>query len=316
MCATILRMNSPEVKYVKVSRDFADQRIDNFLLTKLKGLPRSLLYKLLRTGQVRVNKKRVKPEYRLEPGDEVRLPPVDIPEHREVRPSKSFMELMEQNILLDDDKMIIINKPSGIAVHGGSGITCGVIEAFKYMFPQFPALELAHRIDRDTSGCLVMAKKRSVLKQLHEAFREEKIKKMYLALTEGQWSKRDYMIDAPLKRFQLKSGERMVSVDQREGKASRTQFTTRERFTNAELVEARPKTGRTHQIRVHCQYAKHPIAGDAKYGNKVFDSQMRDAGLKRMFLHAAKIELNTPELSFKVQAPLSQELEQVLEKLK
>ncbi|WP_409526091.1 23S rRNA pseudouridine(955/2504/2580) synthase RluC [Nitrincola sp. MINF-07-Sa-05] len=286
----------PQVRYVTVEPEQEGQRIDNFLRTQLKGVPKTLIYRVLRKGEIRVNKKRAKPDYKLVSGDEVRIPPVRVsePNTPEII-GRGFLDRLESAILYETDALMVINKPSGLAVHGGSGITSGLIEAVRQMRPDARFLELVHRIDRDTSGCLMIAKKRSMLRHLHEGLRERQIKKVYQALVVGRWEKRQQRVDAPLLRNELQSGERMVRVDN-SGKSSITDFRLLRRFGDlATLVEASPLTGRTHQIRVHCQFAGHPIIGDTKYGDERMNQQMKAYGIHRLMLHAAEIRARLPD---------------------
>ncbi|HDL1149743.1 TPA: 23S rRNA pseudouridine(955/2504/2580) synthase RluC, partial [Mannheimia haemolytica] len=284
---TTEKVISAGVQFFTISEDEAGQRLDNFLLAKLKGVPKSLIYRIVRKGEVRVNKGRNKPEYKLQPDDLVRVPPVRVAEKNEAPISTKLNKVaeLESQILYEDESMLVINKPSGIAVHGGSGLSFGVIEALRALRPQARFLELVHRIDRDTSGILLVAKKRSALRSLHEQLREKVVQKDYLALVRGQWQAHTKVIKAPLLKNELASGERIVRVSE-EGKPSETRFSIEERYANATLVKASPITGRTHQIRVHTQYAGHPIALDDKYGDAEFDSKMKEVGLQRLFLHA------------------------------
>jgi len=305
-----------KVQLVDIGPENAGQRLDNFLLSKLKGVPKSAIYRMIRKGEVRVNKGRTKPEYKLEGGDSVRIPPA----RTAVREQPAFIgdqlkSSLEASILYEDGGLIVLNKPSGLAVHGGSGISLGVIEALRVMRPQAKFLELVHRLDRDTSGVLLVAKKRSVLRQLHDDLREGRVEKTYLALLYGRWNGRQHKVEAPLKKFELASGERVVRVSP-EGKPSLTQFRQIRLFENATLVEAKPVTGRTHQIRVHAQFAGHPIAGDDKYITREQDALFRDAGLKRLFLHAHKIEFNDSEGNRRsFEASLPEDLNQLLKQL-
>ena len=281
-----------------ISDEQAGQRIDNYLLTRLKGAPRTLVYRILRKGEVRVNKGRVKPEYRLQAGDQVRIPPVRLPEpDAPALVGQGILNALEHNILYEDKGLIVVNKPAGLAVHGGSGLNFGVIEAMRQLRPEeAQQLELVHRLDRDTSGCLMIARKRSMLRHLHAELRGEGagVDKCYLALVKGRWPSHLKKVHAPLMKNNLRSGERMVEVSA-EGKESLTEFRVVQRFGDfATLVEARPITGRTHQIRVHARHAGHPIAGDAKYGDDEFSRIIREKGGKRLFLHAISLNARLP----------------------
>ncbi|WP_409500523.1 23S rRNA pseudouridine(955/2504/2580) synthase RluC [Mannheimia glucosida] len=316
---TTEKVISAGVQFFTISEDEAGQRLDNFLLAKLKGVPKSLIYRIVRKGEVRVNKGRIKPEYKLQPDDLVRVPPVRVAEKNEAPISTKLNKVaeLESQILYEDDSMLVINKPSGIAVHGGSGLSFGVIEALRALRPQARFLELVHRIDRDTSGILLVAKKRSALRSLHEQLREKVVQKDYLALVRGQWQAHTKVIKAPLLKNELASGERIVRVSE-EGKPSETRFSIEERYANATLVKASPITGRTHQIRVHTQYAGHPIALDDKYGDVEFDSKMKEVGLQRLFLHAYAIRFEHPKTGEEmvITAPLDKNLKGVLAKLR
>lgn len=306
-----------QVQLLTIEAEHDGQRIDNFLKTQLKGVPKSLIYRILRKGEVRVNKKRIKPEYKLCTGDEVRVPPVRVAEKNEL-PSANLgsIQRLESQILFEDDAMIVLNKPSGMAVHGGSGLSFGVIEGLRALRPEARFLELVHRLDRDTSGVLLVAKKRSALRSLHEQLRVKTMRKQYLALVRGQWQPHVKVVNAPLRKNDLQSGERVVRVSS-DGKPSETRFRIARQFAEATLVECSPITGRTHQIRVHTQHAGHPIACDDKYGETGFDEKMRGQGLKRLFLHAWKLTFTHPvdDREMQVEAPLSPELEAFLAKL-
>lgn len=302
------------VVYFEVTDAHAGQRIDNFLVRELKGVPKSRVYRLLRKGEVRVNKARIKAEYKLCEGDVVRIPPVRLSASGSVAsPSEGLQQVLEAAVLYEDDGLLIINKPSGLAVHGGSGIQLGLIEALRRMRPEARFLELVHRLDRDTSGCVMVAKKRSLLRSLHEQLRIGTIDKYYLALVKGRWPNRRKVVNAPLLRNVLQSGERMVHVAE-EGKSSVTEFEVVERYQGATLVRAKPITGRTHQIRVHARHSGHPLIGDDKYGDDDTNRQFREAGLKRLFLHAARLCIRLPdsERALIVEAPLSEDLQAVL----
>ncbi|MFA3790333.1 23S rRNA pseudouridine(955/2504/2580) synthase RluC [Aliiglaciecola sp. SL4] len=282
--------NFDKVQFLAIDEEHEGQRIDNFLRTLLKGVPKSMIYRIVRKGEVRVNKKRIKPEYKLISGDEIRLPPIRVSESNQTAPSTKLDKVatLESHILYEDEVLIVVNKPSGMAVHGGSGLSFGVIEALRALRPTAKFLELVHRLDRDTSGCLLIAKKRSALKHLHEQLRNKTVDKRYQALVHGNWPENRFKVKAPLLKNIVKSGERIVTVAA-EGKESETRFRILESFSQATLVEASPITGRTHQIRVHCQHAGHPIAGDNKYKDEEFNHFMAKLGLHRLFLHAHRI---------------------------
>lgn len=306
-----------QVQLLTIEAEHEGQRIDNFLKTQLKGVPKSLIYRILRKGEVRVNKKRIKPEYKLCAADEVRVPPVRVAEKNEL-PSANLgvIQRLESQILFEDDAMIVLNKPSGMAVHGGSGLSFGVIEGLRALRPEARFLELVHRLDRDTSGVLLVAKKRSALRSLHEQLRVKTMRKQYLALVRGKWQAHVKVVNAPLRKNDLQSGERVVRVSA-DGKPSETRFRIVRQFAEATLVECSPITGRTHQIRVHTLHAGHPIACDDKYGEAAFDEKMRSQGLKRLFLHAWKLSFTHPAdgREMQVEAPLAPELDGFLEKL-
>lgn len=302
------------VRLIEVTEDQDGQRVDNFLMSRLKGVPKSRIYRILRKGEVRVNKGRVKPESRLSIGDVVRIPPIRMSEEKQIAgPGVRLQKLLEKSVIYEDDQVLVINKPSGLAVHGGSGISLGLIESMRAMRPEQHFLELVHRLDRDTSGCILLAKKRSALRWLQEEMRAHRIKKVYQALVKGRWPKDRRRIDVPLRKNELKSGERIVKVSQ-DGKQSATNFTILRRLERATLVEARLETGRTHQIRVHTQFAGHPLAGDEKYGDAEFNQMMKEAGLNRMFLHASALEFRLPGGDKKqlAEAPLPVELAEPL----
>ncbi len=307
-------MAKSSVEYITITPDAAEQRIDNFLINRLKTIPKAHIYKILRKGEVRVNKKRIKQTYRLQAGDQVRIPPLQLEESGEVPvPGKQLVDFLSTRILYEDDRLIIINKPSGMSVHGGSGIKLGVVEALR---SKHPKLELVHRLDRDTSGCLILAKKHSVLRELHALLREGKVKKIYHTLTKGHWKPSALHVEVPLRKNQLASGERIVRVHD-EGKPSSTVFKPLVRYKYATLMEALLETGRTHQIRVHAQYRGHPVAGDEKYGDKEFNKQIRQCGLKRLFLHAYFIEFTLPSTGQHIQitASLDNDLQACLKAL-
>ncbi|NAZ44697.1 23S rRNA pseudouridine(955/2504/2580) synthase RluC [Vibrio toranzoniae] len=302
-----------QVQFVDIDEDMAGQRIDNFLRNQLKNIPKSMIYRIVRKGEVRVNKKRIKAEYKLKAGDLVRIPPVTIEEETEENvPSTKLNKVseLEQCIIYEDDHMLILNKPSGTAVHGGSGLKFGAIEALRALRPDARFLELVHRIDRDTSGILLIAKKRSALRHLQAQFREKTVQKYYFALVMGEWKNSCKVVNAPLLKNEVNS---IVRVNPN-GKASETRFRVLEKFKDATLVQASPITGRTHQIRVHTQYTGHPIAWDDRYGDRRFDAYTGKVGLDRLFLHAANIKFIHPgsEEKMDISAPMEVRLEKAL----
>lgn len=304
------------VRLVEIGPEQSGQRIDNFLLTQLKGVPKSHIYKLLRAGEVRVNKGRIKPEYKLKETDIVRIPPVRMAE-KEAGPSPALRKIqaLDTAILLETERYIVLNKPAGMAVHGGSGLSYGVIEALRALRPTAPFLELVHRLDRDTSGCLLIAKKRSALRAFHEQLREAGgMDKVYHALVHGVWPARKSIISVALHKNELASGERIVKVRD-DGKESQTRFHVLQKFNGCTLVEARPLTGRTHQIRVHAQHAGHPLLGDDKYSNDASRLLSQTMGVKRLFLHAAALSFTDPleGKTVTVKAPYPEDLQQLLD---
>ena len=308
------------VRTVRVLEDRDGQRIDNFLLGYLKGAPRSLVYKLLRSGQVRVNGGRVRAERRLEAGDEVRIPPIRLPDPAEKgTPPQGFMDALDAAIVFEDARLLALNKPSGVASHGGSGISFGAIETLRALRPK-DTLELVHRQDRDPSGLLVVAKKRSALGELQALLREDHgagISKRYLALLTGRMPGGVMSVDAPLHVGLRQGGERHVQVNPR-GKPSLSHFRVLERRGGLSYCEVRIETGRTHQIRVHAQHIGHPIAGDDKYGDEAANKRLREqVGLKRLFLHASTLEfaLDGGKAPYLLNAPLAPELVEVLDRL-
>ena len=301
---------TPQVIYVEINEDNCDQRLDNFLISRLKGVPKSRIYRLVRKGEVRVNKGRVDIKYRLAAGDVVRIPPVRVAERSEESfVPKGLQEALQQGILFEDDGFMVINKPAGFAVHGGSGVSSGIIEGLRLIRPEARFLELVHRLDKDTSGCLLIAKKRSALRKLQEFFRNSEIKKTYQALLAGQWERKKLIVTAPLLKNISKGGERIVVIN-KAGKAAETLFTRIKLFRNATLVEASPKTGRTHQIRVHAASLGHAIVGDDRYGSDEINKLFKNKGYKRMFLHAETLKFKHPVTDEKmtISAPLPLQL--------
>ncbi len=284
------------VTYRTIEEDEAGQRLDNFLIRHCKGVPKSHIYRILRSGEVRVNKKRVDATYRILAGDILRLPPIRVA----TRVAEAVDEVAKQRvdlpIVYEDDALLVIDKPEGIAVHGGSGVSFGVIEALRRQRPQAKFLELAHRLDRETSGILLVGKKRSALTALHDMFREHGAgaDKRYLVLVKGRWMNETQHVKAPLFKYLLDNGERRVSVDAERGKPSHTVFRLLARWPEMSLLEAQLKTGRTHQIRVHLAHLGFPILGDEKYGDFALNKRLKPAGLKRMALHAWRMAFRHP----------------------
>lgn len=305
----------PQVQWLEITDANAGQRLDNFLISTLKGVPKTRIYRIVRKGEVRVNKGRVDVSYKLVEGDIVRIPPVRVAEQADeiiLQPALKYS--LERHIVFEDDGFIVLNKPSGFAVHGGSGINAGVIEALRQIRPQQKFLELVHRLDKETSGCLLIAKKRSVLKALHEMFRGDGMQKTYLALLAGRFARKQQTVDAPLLKNVSQGGERMVTVSQA-GKAAETVFNRLKAFQDATLVHAAPKTGRTHQIRVHAAWLGHPIVGDDRYGEDEVNKAFKKRGYKRLFLHAEQLRFVHPvtgaALHFK--APLPDDLQRLID---
>jgi len=301
------------VKYQTIGEEAENQRLDNYLLKHLKGVPKSHIYRIVRKGEVRVNKGRKKADYKLKIGDVVRIPPVRVAEKTQTNVSDSLNKVLKDSILYEDKGVLVINKPSGLAVHGGSGVNIGAIEALRQIYNR--PLELVHRIDRATSGVLLIAKKRSVLKNLHEQLTQHQMHKRYTALVKNSWSKKAHTIDAPLYQ-----NSRMVVVDSK-GKESISHFHPLKNFESdnfsASLVDVVIETGRMHQIRAHAKHAGHELAGDEKYGDKIFNQKIKAKGLARLFLHASELQFTNPttgELQ-KVSAPLSIELQEFIDKL-
>lgn len=307
------------VRYVEVTEDQAGVRLDNFLTRLLEGVPRSRVFRIVRRGEVRVNGKRASPETRLQTGDKVRVPPVSLPSPDAPPPvarvPRSLIETVRDAIITENDRLIVINKPAGIAVHGGSGVSFGIIEALRAGRPE-ETLELVHRLDRDTSGCLLVSRKPAALRVLHALMRDGEVEKGYLALVKGPWDLGKKRIDVPLNTDTRVGGERTVRV-QAGGKTAVSTFSPVQFFRNrASMVEVDLDTGRTHQIRVHAAHVGHPVAGDDKYGDKDFNARMREEGLTRMFLHSHRISFDWPNGGdFSASAPLPADLAAVLDAL-
>lgn len=305
------------VRQVRVDAEHAGRRVDNFLSTLLRDVPKSRIYRMLRKGEVRVNGGRVGPDHRLEADDLVRIPPVR-QQPAGGRPAVARpADWLAGRVIYEDARFLVVDKPSGMAVHGGSGVSFGVIETMRALRPELPEMELVHRLDRDTSGCLMIAKKPSALRRLHALLRQGAIGKRYLTLVKGRWRGGVRTIDQPLRKNVLRGGERVVHVHP-EGKEAVSRFHPREQLKTACLMEVELETGRTHQIRVHAAHAGHPIAGDEKYGDAEFNKTLRGAGLRRLFLHAAALSIPLEEEAgvLTVSAPLPAELEQVVEHLR
>ena len=308
---TDLRKDS--VTFVTVDDAGHDQRIDNFLLRLLKGVPKSHVYRILRSGEVRVNKGRIDASYRLREGDVLRIPPVRV---ASADPTDCPAPAQEFAIIYEDEALLVINKPAGVAVHGGSGVSFGVIEQLRAARPDARFLELVHRLDRETSGLLMLAKKRSALVKLHEMIRENRMDKRYQALGVGDWAEARKQVKLPLLKFNLPDGERRVKVSD-QGQSAHTNFHVLKRLPGFVLVEAQLKTGRTHQIRVHMAASGAAIAGDEKYGDFAYNRSLHKQGLKRMFLHAWRLRLDHPltGVPLTLEAPLPRELQSFLDTL-
>lgn len=308
---TACKNSRSQVQFIEITQENTDQRLDNFLLSRLKGVPKSRIYRIVRKGEVRVNKGRTDVNYKLRQGDVVRIPPLRLPEQTaELFVAHPLKMSLERDILYEDADLLVLNKPSGYAVHGGSGLSSAVIEGLRQIRPEARFLELVHRLDRDTSGCLLIAKKRSVLRKLHELFRGEGIQKIYLALLTGQWHEKSRAVTMPLQKNVGTGGDRKVVVS-RSGKAAETEFKRLQVLSGATLVEAVPKTGRTHQIRVHAAWFGHPIIGDERYGDYQNNRLFRKKGYKRLFLHAYRLEFEHPVSGGRltVTAPMPREME-------
>lgn len=302
------------VQLVTVDENHDGQRIDNFLLGHLKGVPRTLVYRILRKGEVRVNKGRAKPEHKLTVGDVVRIPPLHLPEaDAPAKASDNLLEVLESRILFEDKYIIAINKPAGLAVHGGSGIRLGLIESLRQLRPQEKMLELVHRLDRDTSGCMLIAKKRTALTALHDDLRAGRVDKRYLALVYGRWPARIKEVKVPLLKNEAAS---MVRVSDA-GKSAHTGFAIKQQFADYTLLEAKPYTGRTHQIRVHAKHAGHSLVSDEKYSDETLNATAKTRGFKRLCLHAASLVFTHPisKEKVKIEALLPDDIAAPLQKL-
>ncbi len=313
-------MNSPEKHNSRgaeqrvVDRESAGQRLDNYLLAALKGVPRSHVYRLIRSGQVRVNSGRSSPSYRLEAGDRVRLPPVRDVKLPRTGPGREGLGWLAERIVFEDDRLLVLDKPAGLAVHGGSGVPYGCIEALRSLRPDLPSLELVHRLDQPTSGCLLLAKRRSTLRALHALLREGRLEKRYFGLLRGALGDGVTSVDAPL-AVRHAGGEARAAVAP-DGKPAHTAFRLLERYPGpSSFADITIGTGRTHQIRVHAAHIDHPLAGDDRYGDPAFNARLERFGLKRLFLHAHAVAFNWPDTGepFSVSVPLAPELAAVLD---
>lgn len=306
------------VRHIQIAIEYEGQRLDNFLLRELKGLPKTRIYRLLRRGEVRVNGGRVQPAYRLCSGDRLRLPPMRLGE-REAggEPSPRILQRIEQAILYEDERLLILDKPSGLAVHGGSGLAYGVIEAIRVRRPGILSLDLAHRLDRDTSGCLIITKRRDTLRQIHALMRSDRMEKRYLTLLKGDLGDGALRVEAPLERQQGEGHLHPVRVSTVGGRQALTVFHPLERHAGWTLADVELHTGRMHQIRVHAAYSGHPVMGDERYGDHEANRALRQFGLRRLFLHASRVAFELPEQGeVAVQTGLSKELALVLQRLR
>ena len=310
----------PSVQWLEVAPEWAGQRLDNFLLGRFRGIPKSVIYRVIRKGRVRVNRKRAKPDYRIAAADQIRVPPLHVPETgpEKAQPGARVQRRMTDAILYQDENLLVVNKPCGIAVHGGSGVDFGLIETLRAARDD-RYLELVHRLDRDTSGVILVARRRSALKALQYQFREKTTRKAYQVLVLGDWPDDLDHVSQPLRRTETPSGERIVRPDSKEGRSAETRFRVLERFAGYTLLEAMPITGRTHQIRVHAAMSGHPVAGDSKYMDDAAMAAWRRIGGDRLMLHAHRLTLVLPgedagKMTF--EAPLEQRFAERLEQLR
>lgn len=316
------RPTPQKVSFVEVDEEYAGQRLDNFLLRRLKGVPKTLIYRIIRKGEVRINKGRAKQTTRLQKGDIVRIPPIRLTDRPQGAIDGLRYKFLDQAVLFEDDSIMVINKPSKMAVHAGSGIKVGIIEALRALRSELSFLELVHRLDRETSGCLVLAKKSSALRSLNEDFKTNsqknvRVDKRYLALVKGRWKHGQRQVNKNLNTDARRYGERHVVVDNNGSYASSI-MTPKLIGDTASLMEVKLLTGRTHQVRVHAESENHPLAGDQRYGDADFNKAMKQLGLGRLFLHAHQLAITHPlsKQKLKVTAPLPDELQAVLENLK
>lgn len=308
-------VSKTSVQFISISDEESGQRVDNFLLRTLNGVPKTRIYKAIRKGEVRVNKGRVKPENKLTAGDLIRVPPLDVVESNAPKsiPDRWFKRIAK-SVVYEDQNLIVLDKPTGLAVHGGSGVNFGLIESLRQIYPNQRYLELVHRLDRDTSGLIMVAKRASTLRELHQLLRGDGVDKRYLALVHGKWPAHRVRVEASLEKSGLASGERVVRVSA-DGRRSITDFRVVERLNGATLIEAKPVTGRTHQIRVHAQHAGHPIMSDPKYASEDQLNEAKSIGLKRLFLHAYRLSFRLDGSLYEFEAPMDAELQQVCESI-
>lgn len=304
-----------DVHYTEINENEEGQRLDNYLMRILKGVPKSHIYRIIRSGEVRVNKKRAKISSRLIQGDLIRIPPVRVAEDKDIQVNEQLDKRLRDSIIFEDNQLLVINKPIGIAVHGGSGLSLGVIEALRKMRSDLSYLELVHRLDKETSGCLLLAKKRSMLRAIQALLVSREVKKTYWALVHEPWQgKKTILVDAPLEKNILKSGERIVTVN-KNGKPSQTQFKLLENYKQASWVEASPQTGRTHQIRVHSAHLGHAIVGDEKYGKQV-QLEGLETIKTRLYLHARAIQFTLDGKPYSFEANLDERFAETLKRLR
>lgn len=304
-----------DVRYTEISSEEEGQRLDNYLMRILKGVPRSHIYRIIRGGEVRINKKRAQASSRLHAGDSIRIPPVRVSDDKVIHVGEKLEQRLNESIIFEDASLLVINKPAGIAVHGGSGLSLGVIEALRKTRTDLAYIELVHRLDKDTSGCLLLAKKRSALRTIQALLEAREIEKNYWAILYNHWDdKRTVTVDAPLQKNILKSGERIVVVNEA-GKPSRTRFRLLENYKQACWVEASPETGRTHQIRVHSDYLGHSIVGDDKYGKPGIIEGL-ESNKSRLYLHARAIQFNLNGKDHRFEAELDDRFANTLKSLR
>lgn len=311
--------DASKVQLIAIPEDRINQRLDNLLIGLIKGLPKTRIYRLLRKGEIRINKKRVKADYKIQRGDILRLPPIRLDERKTatVNTNQQSIKQLKRCIIKEKKNWLVLNKPTGFAVHGGSGLNYGIVEALRALFPQWPFLELVHRLDRETSGVLLLAKRRSTLRFLHQQLRERKMHKKYLCVVHGKWPEKLCRIDSALEKVEGRGGERIMRVNE-SGKPSLTRFRVLARSQNSTLLEVEPVTGRTHQIRIHCASAGFPILGDSKYLlNKTLLTKDSKYGVNRLMLHAKSLCFSVDEESAQIQvnAPVDKQFTQVLQQL-